>query len=96
MDASERQAVEERLQLMEWLVAAMEQRHEVMDLLWEAADSEQAAERLRDLLKVDGGDPRVVLDLQLWRLTKEGRDKLAETVREMRELLGQHGPSTNE
>jgi DNA gyrase/topoisomerase IV subunit A len=96
MDASERQDVEERLQLMEWLVAAMERRHEVMDLLWEATDREEAAERLRDLLNVDGGDPRVVLDLQLWRLTKEGRDKLAETVREMRELLRQHGPSTNE
>jgi DNA gyrase/topoisomerase IV subunit A len=96
MDASEREAVEERLQLMAWLVAAMERRHEVMDLLWEAADREQAAERLRDLLKVDGGDPRVVLDLQLWRLTKEGRDMVAETVREMRELLRQNVPGTNE
>jgi hypothetical protein len=46
-----------------------------MDLVWEAADREQAAERLREFLGIKGGDPLVVLDMQMWRLTKEARDQ---------------------
>ncbi len=88
MNPPERQAEDERLQLLEWVAAALERRHEVMELLWEATDSEEAAERLRDLLTVDGGDPRVVLDLQLRRFTSEARAELAETVRQTRERLG--------
>ena len=88
MDHRERQAAEEQLALWEWVLAAQERRHEVMDLVWDATDKEEAAERLREFLGIQGGDPLVVLDIQMWRLTKEARDQLAANVRHVRGRLG--------
>jgi hypothetical protein len=88
MDHRKRQTAEEQLALWEWVLAAQERRHEVIDLVWGAADGEQAAERLRELLGIEGGDPLVVLDMRMWHLTKEARDQLAANVSHVRDLLG--------
>lgn len=88
MDERERQAAQERLALLEWVLAAQERRHDVMDLVWDAANREQAAVRLREFFDIEGGDPLVVLDMQMHRFTKEERDELAAVVRELRGLLG--------
>ena len=73
---------------LEWVIAAQERRHEVMDLVWDSADREQAVVRLREFFDIEGGDPLVVLDMQMRRFTKEERDELAAIVSELRELLG--------
>lgn len=91
MDGDERKTAERQLAVWESVLAAQERRHEVIDLVWGAADDEQAAERLRELLGLDGGDPLgalAVLDLRIGRLTKEARDQLAGNVRDVRERLG--------
>jgi Sulfate permease family len=59
-----------------------------MDLVWGPTDREQAAERLREILGIQGGDPLVVLDMQMWRLTKDARDQLAAKAGHVCELLG--------
>jgi hypothetical protein len=87
MDERERQAAREQLALWEWVLAAQERRHEVLDLVWDAASREQAAVRLREFFDIEGGDPLVVLDMQMWRFTKEARDELAANVSHVRELL---------
>ena len=86
MDPRERRAAEERLTLLEFLVSALERRREVLDLVWAAADRDQAAEHLRHLLG-DSADPAIV-DMQIWRMTAEGREELETELRRLRQLLG--------
>jgi DNA gyrase/topoisomerase IV subunit A len=78
-----------RLALLELVQAAHERRLEVIDVVWAAADREEAAERLSELFDVENGaDPRVILDMQMERLTKEARDELAAEVARLRNVLG--------
>lgn len=90
MDDAERQAAEQHLALGNWVLAAQERRHEVIDVVWGAANKEQAAERLRELLGIDGGDPFVVLDLPIGRLTKEAREQFAAKASQLRKDLDQN------
>ncbi|UUZ59919.1 hypothetical protein [Nocardioides sp. B-3] len=87
MDEAERKNAQRQLSHWEWVLAAQERRHEVIDVVWGAADKEQAAERLRELLGIEGGDPLVVLEMPIWRLTKEAHDEFAATVSRVREQL---------
>ena len=60
----------------------------MLDLVWESTDTKQAAERLRKLLDIqDGTDPRIVLDMQVGRLTHEARAQLASNVNNLRNIL---------
>jgi hypothetical protein len=86
MDPREQLAAEEQLALLEFLLAALERRREVLDVVWAAADKDQAAERLRDLLG-DGADPLVVLDTQVWRMTAEAREEIGSNVAHLRQIL---------
>jgi DNA gyrase/topoisomerase IV subunit A len=90
MDSRERQAAEERLGLLELLVAAQERRHDVLDAVWRSADEDAAAERLRVLLDVeDANDPRigVVLDMQMYRLTERARAEISANIDHLRQVL---------
>jgi len=49
-----------------------------------------AAERLRELLGIEGGDPFVVLDMAIGRLTKDARNQFAANVSHVRERLEGH------
>ncbi len=73
--------------LWNWVLAAQERRHEVIDVVWDAADKEQAAAGLRELLGIEGGDPFVVLDMPIGRLTKEAREHFAANASQLRENL---------
>ena len=91
MDESERKAAEQQRAVWEWVLAAQERRHEVIDLVWGATNEEQAAERLRELLGIEGVDSLAVLavlDLRIGRLTQEARQQLAANVRNVRDHLG--------
>ena len=60
----------------------------MLDLVWESTDTKQAAERLRKLLDIqDGTDPRIVLDMQVGRLTHEALAQLASKVNNLRNIL---------
>lgn len=90
MDSRERQAAEERLGLLELLTAAHERRHDVLDAVWGSADEDVAAERLRVLLGVDdASDPRikVVLDMQVSRLTESARAEISANIEHLRQIL---------
>jgi hypothetical protein len=49
-----------------------------------------AAERLRELLGIEGGDPFVVLDMAIGRLTKDARNQFAANASHVRERLEGH------
>lgn len=90
MDSRERQAAEDQLGLLELLVAAQELRHEVLDTVWTSPDDEAAAERLRVLLGVDdANDPRIriVLDMQMYRLTENARAEISANIEHLRQVL---------
>jgi len=90
MNSRERQAAEEQLGLLELLVAAQELRHEVLDTVWTSADDEAAADRLRMLLGVEGAnDPRIriVLDMQMYRLTESARAEITANIEHLRQVL---------
>src|SRR5680860_1703339 len=50
MDERERQAAEERLDILEALLVAQERRHDVIEIVWAAHDQEEAGARLKELL----------------------------------------------
>lgn len=88
MESRERQSAKDRLALLELLMAGHERRHEVMDAVWKSRDEDEAAEQVRGLLGATA-DPRVILDMQLGRLTAEGRQRLADDAHELRQRLAQ-------
>lgn len=89
MDPREYRAAKEHLALLELLLAALERRHEVMDVVWEARDKEQASERLRELFVIaDGADPTVILDMPIHRLTAAERNVIHDNVTHLRKVLG--------
>lgn len=90
MDAYESQEAERRLAFLELLLAAQERRHEVVDAVWDSADRDEAAERLRSLLDIpDDVPPQLVLDLQVARLARDQRDAIAGEVARLRNLVDQ-------
>ena len=88
MDAYESQEAERRLAFLELLLTAQERRHEVVDAVWDSADRDEAAERLRSLLDIpDDVPPQLVLDLQVARLARDQRDAIAGEVARLRNLV---------
>jgi DNA gyrase/topoisomerase IV subunit A len=88
MDAHERDAAEDQLRVYEVLDAALARRNEILELVSSSADPDEAEERIRDLLDLQvPGLSRVVLDLQVFRLTASEREKLSERTRELRRLV---------
>lgn len=87
MDPHEQRAAQERLALLQYLSSALKRRHEVLDVVWDATDKDEAAEGIRDLLG-DTADPLVVLDMQVWRLTAEAREEIDDNISQLRQVLG--------
>jgi len=88
MDPHEREAAEDQLRVDEVLDAALARRNEILELVSSSADPDEAEERIRDLLDVQvPGLSRVVLDMQVFRLTGSEREKLSERTRELRRLV---------
>lgn len=85
----------ERVALLEARCAALDRRHEVLELLETATDPDDAIEGLQAKLGLDYPGALVVLDLQLRRLTSSERDRtateLAETTERLRQARQQPG-----
>jgi DNA gyrase/topoisomerase IV subunit A len=88
MDDDQREAARARLALLELMVAAQQRRHEVVDVIWSSRSEGEAEGRLRDLLGVQDGTPaRLVLDMQMRRLTEDARSRLTQEIEDLRGLL---------
>ena len=86
MDAHEQREAEERLARLELVLAAFDRRHELVDAVWDATDTDEAGRRLREMLDmVERMEPLVVLEVPIRRLTKEARDELAAEVAGLRD-----------
>jgi DNA gyrase subunit A len=82
----------ERLAILEVLLAAVERRHEVVEVVWNASNDDEANSRLRDVVNIpDGLSPQLILDQQIQLLTKEKRDELTAEITHLRQLI--QGPS---
>lgn len=91
----EESALTEQVALLEARCAALDRRHEVLELLETATDPDDALERLQAKLGLEYPGALVVLDLQLRRLTSSERDRtaaeLAEATARLREVRQQPG-----
>jgi DNA gyrase/topoisomerase IV subunit A len=88
MDSRQRAIAEDRLRVLELLEAAMERRDEVLEIVDSSEDADEAQERIRQLFAVS--DPNIsqaVLDQQVSRWTRSGRQRLAEQAEELRREL---------
>lgn len=85
MDAeAARRLDRERLRIIEALVQAQDRRVEVLGMVAEAADDAEAQAAIAALLGLRGEDEALaVMEMQLRRMTSQGRDRL---VRERDEL----------
>lgn len=89
MDGSEREAVEQRLEILDLLIRASERRAEVLEVVSNSRDEEEAEERIRELFGVRTPlISRAVLDQQISRWTRSAREQLAAAADELRRSLG--------
>ncbi|WP_435581488.1 hypothetical protein [Amycolatopsis thermoflava] len=77
-----RRAREDRATVLRGLLTIYDQRHDLVDALWEATDPQAA---VQEVLGVSELQARAVLDLQLRRLTPWQRDLLREELEQMEE-----------
>lgn len=87
MDEHDRQMREQQLMIVEALVEAMNQRDEVFRVIDESEDVDEAIHRVGQLLGVEEGPSRAVLDLQARRFTRDQRQALATHADELRSRL---------
>jgi DNA gyrase/topoisomerase IV subunit A len=88
MNEDERWHAQQRLVVMEGLVAAQERRVEVLDAVSRSADAEEALAAVMALLALP--EPHVaqaVLDMQTLRWTKDARQRMQTERDELREKL---------
>ncbi|WP_020419368.1 bifunctional 2-polyprenyl-6-hydroxyphenol methylase/3-demethylubiquinol 3-O-methyltransferase UbiG [Amycolatopsis sp. ATCC 39116] len=77
-----RRAREDRATVLRGLLAVYDQRHDLVDALWEATDPQAA---VQEVLGVSELQARAILDLQLRRLTPWQRDLLREDLARLEE-----------
>ncbi|WP_435119235.1 methyltransferase domain-containing protein [Amycolatopsis thermoflava] len=77
-----RRAREDRATVLRGLLTIYDQRHDLVDALWEATDPQVAVQQV---LGVSELQARAVLDLQLRRLTPWQRDLLREELEQLEE-----------
>lgn len=87
VDALGRQRTQERLALIEALVAAQERRQDVMDAVATSEDVAEAVPRLMTLLGLTEAQVTVVLDMQVRRWTAADRRGYQAERDELRALL---------
>ncbi|WP_248580545.1 DNA gyrase subunit A [Nocardioides sp. InS609-2] len=78
-----------RLEILQAILAAMERRQEVTELVWAAATTEAARDGLCELLAIDGDCASALLDMQIGRLTGSSRRHLADQAAQLRSELTQ-------
>lgn len=77
----------DELMILDALLSAMDRRDEVFRIIEDSENEDEARRRVGQLLGVDELGSRVVLDLQVRRLTRDQRQRLASRVAELRSQL---------
>lgn len=85
--AEERRDAQERLQMLDALVAAAARKDEVFQLVGQAQNTDEAVRAVRDLLHVEDMPAAAVVDLQLRNFTVEQQRKLRATRDALRTRL---------
>lgn len=83
--SAERERDEERLAILDALVAAMHRRDEVIDVIASSPDPKAAQQAVAALLRIDHAPARAVLDAQLRLFTTSYRDQLTADHNEIRD-----------
>ena len=86
MDDDERHARQE-LMILDPLLRAMDRRDEVLQIIEDSEDADEARHRVAQLLGVEELGARAVLDMQFRRLTRDQRRALATRAEELRAML---------
>jgi DNA gyrase/topoisomerase IV subunit A len=86
MDDEERHARQE-LMILDALLQAMDRRDEVLQIIEDSEDFDEARRRVGQLLGVGEIGSRAVLDMQFRRLTRDQRRALATRAEELRSTL---------
>ena len=86
MDEDERHTRDE-LMILDALEKAMDRRDEVFQIIEDSEDEDEARRRVGQLLGVGELGSRVVLDLQVRRLTRDQRQAIASRAEELRSKL---------
>lgn len=76
-----------QIKIYEALVAALDRRQEVFDVLASAEDPDRARSRLQELLEVDEEAAQSVMDMQLRRLPASERERIVAALGERRATL---------
>jgi DNA gyrase/topoisomerase IV subunit A len=90
MDEDERR-IRDELMILDALLRAMDRRDEVFQVIEDSEDEDEARRRVGQLLGVDELGSRVVLDMQVRRLTRDQRQRLASRAAELRSQLPDDG-----
>jgi DNA gyrase/topoisomerase IV subunit A len=86
MDEDE-QRIRDQLMVVDALVRAIDRRDEVFQVIEDSEDEDEAIRRVGQLLGMDEFCSRIVLALQLRRLTRDQRQALASEAEELRSKL---------
>jgi DNA gyrase/topoisomerase IV subunit A len=74
-----------KLELLDALLAALDRREEVSDVVSASEDSDRAVERLRELLGVSPLAAVEILNMQWRRFTRDGRQELLDRINELQD-----------
>jgi DNA gyrase/topoisomerase IV subunit A len=94
MSSEASNAAHERLAMVAVMRKALDQHNDLLDVLTHSDDERAAVEAVRAMLGCDAEQANQVLSLQLRRLTRQGRSRLAEeAAQRMDELVGAGSPA---
>jgi DNA gyrase/topoisomerase IV subunit A len=85
MDTDQERGRQSGLEILDALLAALARRDEVSDVVWASDDTDQAADRLRELLGVSSVGALEILNMPWRGFTRERRQILQEHISELRD-----------
>ncbi|WP_448072076.1 hypothetical protein [Georgenia yuyongxinii] len=87
MDDAQRGKLEQRRGEMKAVLAAIERRHEVADVVYSSSDADDARRRVSKLLGIEAGEAEAVISTQFRRFSDRERSVLVEEVDDIARAL---------
>jgi DNA gyrase/topoisomerase IV subunit A len=84
VDPDQEWARDRRLELLEALLAALDRREEVSDVVSASKDPDEAVERIQELLRVSPVAAVEILNMQWRRFTRADRQEIQSRIEELR------------
>jgi DNA gyrase/topoisomerase IV subunit A len=95
MNAEERRHAEDSRKILDGLVKATDRRDEVLRVVGDSEDLDEAIRRLAELLELDEFVCHAILDMQVRRFTRDQRRTIAAQADEIRSSLSCRRPGTD-